>query len=246
MTVPETFQLQGVVHLIRSTERRAADLAELRAGIADAAPRTLFYHAVQCHLRHFAEDEAGPDDFSAWVRGVLQNVEAAERLSFAVLRSGNRFETLRETMLSTLDRAPSRGAVPPGSEFEFLSAESLPLPVGPPIGTPQELMEELTECDASVWFWNLVEVPWLDNRPPPAGVWLRARGETKMADTLEDLASSGRALGWMRRHMLGRWRRRQLGSRVAEMSGVPEAERREAAQRIMARLVRRVKPGNGR
>ena len=83
------FELFGVVHLVRPAGRTAHDLEELRQGIGEASPESLFYHAHGPQLRHPEADEPHPDDFSAWVNGVVQDRETAERMSFAIQQRGS-------------------------------------------------------------------------------------------------------------------------------------------------------------
>ena len=239
------FELSGVVHLVRPLSVRAANLDELLLGVSAAPPSSLFYHAVQFQLRATAGDEVPHDDFSNWVNGVVEDRETAERLSFTVQSAGQAEVTLRAGMLKTLRRLPEETrrarAAPPGGEFVFLAADSVPAPTDERAEDAAQLMEGLARADASVWFYHFIEQPWYEPGEPPPIRWLRARDESGLADGLAEAVRSGRPLEDIRRRFLERWRRRDLRRRVAASVARPEGERIEAGREAVAGLVRRLK-----
>ncbi len=239
-----SFELTGVVHLVRPAFRQAANLDELREGIAAVEAATLFYHGVQYQLRSPTGDPA-PDDFSAWVNGVVQDRETAERLSFAVQRAPAGAEALRASLVRVLDAIPAgtrRGRVAPeGGAFVFLSLDSVPVPTGMIAADPDGLFDLLLRADDSVWFHELLEEPWFDGTIPAAATWLRALGEAKFAGWLEEAATSGRSIEGMKRLIHTKWRRRRIGARIAEAAERSDYERREAGRSAVASLVRRLR-----
>lgn len=238
------FHLTGVVHLIRPVHRRATHLEELREALAEVEPACLFYHAVQPRLRVPGEDDLPPDDFSAWVHGVLQDRETAERLALARLEGAAGPDAMRAALLAALDTvspAARRARVAPeGGAFAFLAADSVTVPTGVTVSEVSGLFEALTVADAGVWFQELIECAWWEGGDPWVVRWLRARGETRVATTLLEAARSGRAVGAVRRQSLARWRRAGLGRRVAEAARDTEAARRAAGRAAVAGLVQRM------
>jgi len=237
------YELRSVVHLVRPTGARAQNLEELRAGIVDAPDRSLFFHARHHQLRHPASEEPVHDDFSAWVNGVVQDRETAERISFAVQNRAESPESLRGALLDALLQVPeserlSRGTQPE-SEFVFLLAESVPLPTGVTAAIARELVHGLIAADASVWFFHLIEQPWFPEGPL-LGDWLIARGEERLAAWLIVGAASGQPIEVMRRRLLRRWRQGRISRRVSEAAGASAEVRREAGRSTVARLVRRI------
>ena len=103
------FELRAVAHLVRPWGAPIRDLEQLRAGIGDAPAEVLFHHAVQYQLRHAGAGELPPDDFSAWIGGVVQDAETAERLSFAVQSQRSSPDAIRSALLGVLD-AGSKGS----------------------------------------------------------------------------------------------------------------------------------------
>ena len=241
------FELEGVVHLVRPAFREAPDLEALRLGIADSDDATLFYHAMQCRLRSPVGQEHPPDDFSAWVNGVLQDRETAERLLFAAQRLGGTPATLRAALLGVLDLVPDKErrarVAPPEAAFIFLAAESVPVPTGVIVPDADALFIALAEADTSVWFYHFVERPWFEGAEPRPAIWLRGIGESRAATWLADAALAGMPIEALRRHVLARWRRGHLGRRVADMAERSDDQRRDVGHDAVARFVRRLKRG---
>jgi hypothetical protein len=244
----EPFELTAVVHLIRPAGRAARDLEGLRAGLAEAPERSLFYHAVQCYLRLPEAEDPSPDDLSAWVNGVVQDRETAERLAFAVQAQGATPAGLRAALIRVLDEIPEKTrlarAAPEGGAFVFLAADSVPVPTGALASEPGQLFDLLAEADASVWFYHLLEEPWFADGEPPLARWLRAAGAQRLADLLQECAAEALPLAALRRRILGRWRRSELGRRLAQAAGRPEDERRAVGREAVAGLVRRLRRGS--
>jgi hypothetical protein len=202
----------------------------------------LFLHAVQYQLRNPAADQLAPDDFSAWIGGVVQDAETAERLSFVVQGAHDSPEILRAGMLEVLDTIPARRRAerdaPEGSEFRFLASVSLSYPTGVVLHEGRGVVEALLEADASTWFFHLVEEPWFSGARAPLLEWLGARHEERLAGWLDEAADSGLPIDKARARVNQRWRRSHIGRRLADSAPGSGAERREAGRQAIARLVR--------
>lgn len=249
MDTADSFELTSVVHLVRPEGARARDLEALRLGIEGVHASSLFYHAIQCPLRRPDGRGLPPDDFSAWVNGVLQDRETAERLSFAVQGHGSSEAELRQALLDALTSVSEKDrrerAAPTESAFVFLAAETVRVPVGGSAHNADRLVEALTVADPSVWFYHLVEEPWYHPGTLPIVRWARGLGEQRLAHLLEEESRSGRGLEEMRRRVLRRWRQSRLHGRVAAAAAATESERREAGRAAVAGLVRRITKTEG-
>jgi len=238
------FELTSVVHLVRPAGARARTLESLRLWIAEATAATLFYHTVQCPLRHPESAELPSDDLSAWVAGVVQDRETAERLSFAVQSRSGSAADLREALLDVLEHVPDKDrfarAVPPESEFVLLAAESVTIPTGVVANDPEALVAALGEAEPGVWFYHLIEEPWYAPGPPRIARWAREHGDADLARVLEEESRAGRCLAAMRRRVIKRWNRGRLRARVAAATRASEDQRRAAAHEAVVGLVRRM------
>jgi hypothetical protein len=243
------FELASVVHLVRPAGAKARDLETLRLGIEGVHAASLFYHTIQCPLRRPDSSGLPADDFSAWVNGVLQDRETAERLSFAVQGHGGSETELRQALLDALgsvsEKERRERAAPTESAFVFLTAESVRVPVGVAAANGDELVEALATADPGVWFHHLIEEPWYHAGVAPIVRWAREQGEVRLAGLLEEEARSGRGLEEMRRRLMRRWRQSRLHGRVAAAAVAAESERRAAGRAAVAGLVRRITKTGG-
>jgi hypothetical protein len=239
-----SFELSGVVHLVRPAGQEVHDLEELRLALTRASDRALFFHTAARLLRRPDCEELPPDDLSAWVGGVVQDRETAERMSYAVESCENSAEGLRAALLGVLDSVPEKQRIardaPLGGEFVFLTADSVLVPTGERASDASELIELLAAADAGVWFFHLIEEPWFEPGSGPLVQWVKRHGKPRLAEWLEQIARSGRPLERMRERALRLWRLNRLGERIAAASLSTEGERREAGREAVSKLVRRI------
>ena len=238
------FPLTGVVHLVRPVGREACDLQQLRDGVAEISPTSLFYHAVQPLLRFAEAAEQPPDDFSHWVHGVVQDRETAERLAFALQTCATSPAEMRAGLLEVLDGIPEatrkRRDAPEDGAFIFLDVDSVRVPTPHAAEDPAAFMELLPKLPLTVLFYHAVEQPWLDPESPALTAWLDVHGEPRLAQRVGSMTTSGQSLAGMRRQLIRQYRQSRLGRRLADAAVVPDALRREEGRRAMARLARRL------
>jgi len=248
-TVTPSFPLSGVVHLVRPLGPRVRDLASLRKFLEDAPDLSLFYHCVQHLIRHPAGDERPPDDFAAWAANVLQDREAAERLAFAATTRNSGAAELRAALLEVLGQLVSRGRhsadVPDEAALVLLAADSVALPTGLEPSNGGEMLDALGTSHVEVWFYHLIEQPWMESGRSPLIGWLIEHGEPGIAARVEEFSASNAALLSARERLLRRWRMSTLARRLADAGGVPDPSRREAGRDAVTRLVRRVRRASG-
>ena len=246
-----SFRLTSVVHLVRPTGVRAHNLEELRRGIAEATPDCLFYHAHQYVLRFHDVEELPPNDFSAWVGGVVQDRETAERLAFASLAQRQNLAAMRNALVDVLDRLPEKTRIvrdaPEDGGFRFHAAHSVEVPNAFAPESVDELVECLRDVEPSCLFYHLIERPLLHPEAPASlELWVEEQGAPRLARWLREAPDWGLPLEDMRRGLVRRWRRRQLRSRIAARAQQPEETRRREAREAVARLVERVRGADER
>lgn len=236
-------ELHGVVHLVRPTGATATRLRVLRAGVLAAPASSLFFHTLQPALRHPGAQDLPPDDFSAWIGGVLQDRETAERVAFAVQGVAPDLEALRGALVAALDAGAERDthACPPESAFVFLDADAVPVPLGVVPEDCDALVEQLAVLAPSVFFHHLVEEPWFDPAGAPLPAWVRAQGQARLAEWCAACARASLPLAESRSRLVRRWRRTRLPRRVADASTQPASVRHDDAQRVLRRIVRRAR-----
>lgn len=248
MAAGTAFELSGVAHLVRPWGKPVGDLEQLRKGIAAAPDEVIFHHAVQYQLRNPGAEELPPDDFSAWIGGVVQDTETAERLSFVVQGRSMSPESLKTALLHVLTAIPATKRVerdaPEGSEFLFLATTPVSFPIGRWVHDGRDLVDALIAMDAGVWFFHLIEEPWFGGGRAPLLEWLVASHDQRLAAWLEEAAGAGLPIDKARARLLRRCRLSRIGRRLADVAAAPEDKRREAGRQAVARFVRR-RTGSG-
>lgn len=233
------FELVGAVYLTAPAGAKAATLEELRRCVASAAASSLFRHT---QLQRLGGDggDVPADDLSAWVRGVVQDPETAERLAFAVQSAPPGAEGLRERLLAALDwvSAPARErrGAPEGGAFAFLSARAVPVPTGRTADDAEALAWALEESGRDVWFHHLIEEPWFIAGEAPIIAWLRAAGGEALAAALERETRRRASVDAMRVAVRRNRRRAGLTGRVLASEPPASEETRELARRLARRL----------
>src|SRR5262249_49925840 len=154
---------------------RAETLDDLLRELAIADARVLFYHTQMPRLRPAGRDDVAIDDISAWLRGVVQDAETAERMAFALESTPRTTHDLRHALVSVLDAVPARTrarrAAPEHGALVLFTYDTVEIPDLLHADDPSDLMEQLTTADASVWFHNLVEQPWLEPESAALDHW---------------------------------------------------------------------------
>jgi len=245
------FELTTVVHLVRPTGARARDLDALREGIAAASDEVIFYHAFQYVLRFHDADELPHDDFSAWVSGVVQDRETAERLAFAGLSARQTVAEARAAFVAVLDSVPERDrrerASHEAGEFRFHAADSVKVPTGKHLHSVQELVDHLLVAEPACIFYHVIQRPLLEpNATETLEGWVEAQGQPRFAEYLREASHWGLPLEDVRQRLVRRWSRGQLKRRLAERTQEPEAMRKREGQRAVAKLVHRIRRPGGK
>jgi len=241
---PETFVFASVAHLDAPAGIMAASLEALRDGIANAPDDSLFRHVTCMPVRFPHARDLPSNDFARWAGTALQAPEAAERLAFAGAATVRPIPDLRAALLSVLDTVPVRDRKRESAEeaaFYFMRVRSVIVPLGIEAIDPVEAVDVWHRLDSAALFFHLVEAPVFGDAANSFPAWLRAHGADGLAIQAEQAVALGRPIARLRRDLGTRWRRSQIGKRLAERAGVPEAERLREARAAMARLAGRLR-----
>ena len=234
------FELEGAVYPTAPTGASAASLEDLRRCVAEASSATLFHHTQRRRLA--ADDETSPDELSAWVRGVVQDSEIAERIGFAVQSAPAGPEPLRARVLEALDELPAsvRGlrAAPEGGHLALLTVRPVPIPSGLRAENVDDLARALEQATRDVWFHHLVEEPWFRPGEPSLLGWLREAGGDSLATMLEREVRRRASIDSVRAALRRHRRRAAITSRVLAGESTAPNEARELARRLARRVAR--------
>lgn len=241
-----TFAFASVAHLELPAGIVALSMEALREGIAHAPDDSLFQHVTCVPVRYPHARDLPSNDFARWVGTSMQAPEVAERLAFAGAATAQPIADLRASLLSVLDSVPARDRkreAPAEAAFHFLRVRSVAVPLGIEAVDPVEAIEVWHRLDSAAVFFHTVEAPVFGDTRNDFPTWLRAHGADGLALQAEQAVAAGRPIARLRRDLGSRWRRSQIGRRLAERSGVSEAERLREARAAMARLAGRLRGG---
>jgi hypothetical protein len=238
------FQFASVTHLQAPAGLNAVTMEALREGIANAPDDSLFLHVCCVSVRYPHARDLPSNDFALWVGTALQAPEAAERLAFAGSAAAQPIAELRASLLRVLDSVPSRDRKREAADeaaFHFVRVRSVPIPLGVEATDPVEMVDVWHRLDSAAVFYHLIEAPVFGDLSHSLPAWLRAHDADSLAVQAEQAVAAGRPIARLRRDLGMRWRRSQIGRRLADVSGVPEQERLRQARAAMARLAGRLR-----
>jgi hypothetical protein len=241
---PGSFSFASVAHLEAPAGITASSMEGLRKGIANAPDDSLFQHVTCVPVRYPHARDLPSNDFARWVETALQAPETAERLAFAGAATAQPMAELRGSLLSVLDSVAPRDREREAAEeaaFHFIRVRSVVVPLGVEAVDPVEAVEVWHRLDSAAVFYHLIEAPVFGDASHSFLAWLRAHGAPQLAEQAEQAVAAGRPIARLRRDLGMRWRRSQIGRRLAERAGVPEEERLREARAAMARLAGRLR-----
>lgn len=246
---PGPFAFASVAHLEAPSGVVALSMDALRAGIDQAPDDSLFQHVTCVPVRYPHARDLPSNDFARWVGTSLQSPETAERLAFAGAATAQPIRELRAALISVLDSVPAldrQREAPPEAAFHFLRVRSVPVPLGIEAADPVQAIDLWHRLDSAAVFYHVVEAPVFGDASNSFPAWLRAHGADDLADQAEQAVSAGRPIARLRKDLGARWKRSQIGRRLAERAGAPEEERLREARAAIARFAGRLRGGGKR
>lgn len=241
-----SFAFTSVAHLEAPCGIAALSMEALREGIEKAPDDSLFQHVTCVPVRYPHARDLPSNDFARWVGSSLQAPETAERLAFAGPATAQPISELRASLIRVFDSVPPRDRrreAPEEAAFHFLRTRSVTIPLGIVAADPVEAIDVWHRLDSGAVFFHLIEAPVFRDAERSFAAWLRARGADDLAIQVEQSVSAGRPMARLRKDLGARWRRSQIGRRLAERAGAPEEERLREARAAIARLAGRLRGG---
>lgn len=102
-TAGSPFQFYTVSYLTRIGNLRAANLAELHAGLESCTEESVFYHTYQSLGRHHFLTEGFSNDFAEWVLSAARLGKLAESIAALDIRDYLKLKDLRRDLLWIVD-----------------------------------------------------------------------------------------------------------------------------------------------
>lgn len=155
----EPFEFRQCVSILLSTGKKAKDLHELRAIIADISDESIFHHTYQYFLKgHILEYT---NDFAQWAGESLEERALAEHLSNIDPYEFRDIKDLREKIILVIDeylkKFPEPRMVVPGDEFYFNETITIVFPVGIRAKNLAEFLTAIKFIDTSCIYYHFYE-----------------------------------------------------------------------------------------
>lgn len=189
----EPFRFCTERRLVQLTGQTARTLPELLAVLREISGSCVFYHTHHQFLSHHFEKPMVYNDFAEWVSEALQEDALGERLAAIDLMAFTSIRQLREAIVTTIASflQSSGGRIrecPPGDEFHFCKSKSFIMPTGILAGDVADFFRKLPGItNISLYFHFLEARLRLERQTNDFSNWLRSRGETELADSVDRL-----------------------------------------------------------
>jgi hypothetical protein len=232
--MPAAFQFMTSVQAVQLTGIRAANLAELSAGLTEVDGSAIYHHTHRFYRAHSFLGDTPLSDFAFWVGENLNEAAISECMAAVDPRDFTTIRELRNALLAVIEpmrATPERWErrVPPGLEFHFCRSVSLILPTGLVARNIEEFADALERVDTTCLYHHLIEAPLHQDgerlyRNDFSGWLAGALGETKLADAVATLNPYRKDLEGLRHDLVVLFRpkrvRRMLASVVARQEPV--------------------------
>lgn len=189
---PSVFEVRDCVLIAVATGVKALTLAELRDGLVQVHPGSIYYHFWGGLLQPRFEEQEYNNDFAAWARHGLHDTVLAERLALVDPSEFENLETLRRELLEIieqrLDESERLQWLPANLPFEFIQSQIVVFDTRSRVGEPEVLAELASRFSIGTVFYHFIDA----RRRLPAGIddfsaWLASFGD-RYEGVIHDLA----------------------------------------------------------
>jgi hypothetical protein len=165
-----------------ATGKKAQNLRELRDGVVDAHPGSIYYHFWGAMLRPTFDDPQFHNDFAIWTHYSLHDEALAERLAIIDPVNFEHIESLRQEVLEIIEQRLEEigrlGWMPTQHEFHFVRSHIVVFDTNTKIDRPEALAEIVPKLPVGCLFYHFIDA----RRRNPDGlddfrVWLAGHGE---------------------------------------------------------------------
>lgn len=155
----DPFHFRQCVKLVKSTGKKARNLAELMSLIRIAPENSIYHHTYEYYFKGRALEYT--NDFAHWAGESLEARVLADNLSIIDPFTHDSIKSLRNELLNAIDsfleNFPNPGNVLPGHEFYFLDTVTFIFPTGLIAGNLEEFLSAIKQADPSSIYYHFYE-----------------------------------------------------------------------------------------
>ena len=134
-------------------------MTELTEQLKTVPEEVIYCHTYRCLEENPYRAIESPNDFSSWVRDVLENKALSEKLANINIFGCTRLQTLRNKFIAVLEDYLSSGyntvTVPYGREFYFVKATSIISPTHYIAHDLREFIESLRKINLDSLYYHV-------------------------------------------------------------------------------------------
>ena len=210
----EAFVFHTEQHLVVLTGRNAKNLAELLEHLHKVSGSSIFYHTHYLFLTHNFGKPRFHNEFANWASHALQEEGLAERLTAIDLLAMTSIHDLRAAIVTAVEKYLDGGRrlreCPPADEFHFCEAKSFVSPTGLVAHDASELFEMVGRVTDACLYFHFFEARLRLERPTnDFSLWLRNRGEPRLAQAIDRLDPYDATLAELREQIVRIGKRRR-------------------------------------
>jgi hypothetical protein len=213
----QPFRFHTERRLVELTGRRASNLQELRALVAEVPGSSIFYHTHHLFLSHNFEIPAIYNQFAIWTLEALQEPALSEKLASIEIHSFTSIRDLRNEILRIIDAhlASANGAprtAPEDNLFHFCQSRSFIFPTGVTAWTVPEFFGHFARISRVALYFHLLEARLrLERKTNDFSAWFDGLGEAGLARAIDSLDPYSSTLDELKGRILAlgtNWRER--------------------------------------
>lgn len=158
---PSCFELKDCALIALATGEKAQNLKELKEGLTQISPDSIYYHFWGSLLRSGFEDPQYHNDFAAWSAHILHDKVLAERLAVIDPNRFGSLELLRRELVEVveerLDEIETLSWSPRDEQFEFIRSHIVVFKTNRIVQTPEALGQLLPTLSAGCIFYHFID-----------------------------------------------------------------------------------------
>lgn len=137
----------------------AKNVNELLESLRTIPSASIYYHTHRFLTQHLYLVPEPPNDFSYWLRNVLNLNELSEHVSSIDIVSAKDIEDLRKRLVYAIDKYPVKDAYgvkcTPGDEFRFMSCKTFCLPLQDIASNTSEFLEIIKKVSVNSLYYHI-------------------------------------------------------------------------------------------
>jgi hypothetical protein len=187
--------------------RKATDLPSLLEGVREIPDSSIYHHMHRFLFQHQYLSPEPPNDFSYWLREVLNEDAMAERLSSIDMMQFDSIDALRRELIQKFEECAAgstrRVGCPVGEEFHFMACKTFVLPTHTTAASLGEFAGALSTVSISSLFFHMFDARLrVGHGQNDFSRWFDDQGWSHLAESVRNLDPYTYTMDGLRKRLL--------------------------------------------